>query len=74
MLLKPIYVGIRICSKICEITLEKCQKWFMYQKNCCGYGCNCRPGKWDPISGIPLHQKLVLSFELASLDSPDFRM
>ena len=36
MLLKPIYVGIRICFKICEIMIEKCQECIIYQKNCCG--------------------------------------
>ena len=67
MLLKPIYVGLRICWKICKIMLEKGHKCNIYQKECCGYDCNCRLGKWYPIIGIPFHQKLVLSFELACI-------
>ena len=36
MLLKPIYVGIRIGWKICEIMFKKCHKCIIYQKKCCG--------------------------------------
>ena len=36
MLLKAIYVGLRMCWKICEIMLEKCHKCIIYQKKCCG--------------------------------------
>ena len=36
ILLKPIYVGLRICQKKFEIMLEKFQKCISYQKNCCG--------------------------------------
>ena len=55
--------------------LEKCYKFIIYQKKAADKVATAdQVNNMYPIVGIPFHVKLVLSFKLASLDSPDFRM